>query len=71
MRPLARAAMLGLALIASRAADTRPTGKVYRIGYLTSLPFPATTLANALRSVGLVARVNGRGPRAGASPASG
>jgi len=41
-------------LAAPLAAEGQQAGKVYRIGFLSSLPVPATALANSLRNAGLV-----------------
>ena len=35
-------------------AEAQQAGKVYRIGFLSSLPVPATALTNSLQNVGLV-----------------
>jgi len=48
------AAIVGALLAGPRTAEAQQAGKVYRIGFLSSLPVPATALANSLRNVGLV-----------------
>src|SRR5262250_3939357 len=48
------AAIAGGLLAAPLAARAQQAGKVYRIGFLSSLPVPATALANSLRNAGLV-----------------
>ena len=47
-------AVTGGLLAAPLAAEGQQAGKVYRIGFLSSLPVPATALANSLRNAGLV-----------------
>jgi hypothetical protein len=41
-------------LAAPLAAEAQQAGKVYRIGFLSSLPVPPTALADTLRKVRLV-----------------
>jgi putative ABC transport system substrate-binding protein len=41
-------------LLAPLAAEAQQVGKVYRIGFLSSLPVPATAMSDSLRNAGFV-----------------
>ena len=48
------AAFGGGILVAPLAAQAQQAGKTYRIGFLSSLPVPATAMSDSLRNAGFV-----------------